>query len=440
LYSKNSSYKKRAGISRLFIRRLTAITLLALTCLLPISSCSKPKPPHIFIIIIDAARYDLLKEYTKDNHPLMNAFHQFSTTATSYSSCFANAPYTGPSVASMLTGLYPETHSVRKPGSQASENTPFLQKKLASAGYHTTIITGNAVLLRHHLVQSFAQTAFIRPLSNNNTFRQSSYQDIQQAQSVIQNLDFNRPQFVYIHLLPPHEPYNPPQPWNQHPVKGPNQRYNNYLRNAAYADHLTGQLLNQLKILQQFDDALVILGSDHGEAFGEHGHQGHITNVYNETIHVPLLLKLPRQTIPQTIATPCSLMDISPTILNHLNLPPNPTIQARPLPFSQSRKIVKSRPIYSRAVGDTLHAALIDFPLKYIHTNGTHQLYNLQTDPQETTNIADSQLNATNRLKKALLHQHKQNLQLRTRLRITPTEKRIELPQMMKELKTLGYL
>ena len=414
--------------------------MLTLVLILLTNSCvTNQPPPHIFIIMIDAARYDLMSQ-TLDNRPLMKSLHQFSTTASNYTYCLANAPYTGPSVATILSGLYPETHSVRKPGSQASDNTPFLHKRLAAAGYHTTIITGNAVLLRHHLIQSFADSTFIRPLGQENSFAQSSRQNIDQAKSVIQQLDFNRPQFVYVHLLPPHEPYNPPVPWDQLPVSAPNKRFAAYLRNAAYGDHLTGQLLEQIKNIQQFDNALIIVGSDHGEAIGEHGHQGHITTVYNETLHVPLMIKLPHQTAPKTITTPCGLIDITPTILEYLNLPLDPTIQGRSLPTNQKNKTRQSIPIYSRAVGEPIHAALVDFPFKYIHNNGKNELYNLDSDPNETNNVALSNPSDTKRLQTSLFSRIKQNLQLRTRLRITPTEKRLDLPELMKELKTLGYL
>ncbi len=403
------------------------------------TSCAGKKSPHIFIIMIDAARYDLL-EQSIDQNPLMKSIHQFAQTSIHYSYCVASAPYTGPSVVSMLTGLYPETHSVRKPGSQASKQTPFIQKKLSDKGYQSTIITGNAVLLRHRLLQGFNHTAFIRPLNSDNQFAQSTYQNIEQAQSVLQNLDYRHPQFVYIHLLPPHEPYLPPKPWSESVVEGSDDRYEAYLRNAAYADYLIGELLARIKKLGLFDDAVIIVGSDHGEAFGEHGHYGHITTVYNEMIRVPLFLKLPNQTAPNIIDTPCGLIDICPTILKHLNIPPDQTIQGRPLPSKES-SITQPKPqLYCRAIGSIVNASLIEFPLKYIHTNGKDELYHLQTDPAETQNLAISLPEETARLKKALFDQLKQNLKLRTQLRITPSERQLEFPELMKELETLGYL
>ena len=124
-----------------------------------------------------------------------------------------------------------------------------------------------------------------------------------------------KPFFLFFHLYEPHTPYEPPEPFAS--------RYRNpYDGEIAAADQVVGDLVAELKRLGVYDQAIVVLLSDHGEGLGDHGEEQHSIFVYREDLQVPLLLKLPgsRQG-GGTIHGVAQLVDVAPTLLSLVGLP-----------------------------------------------------------------------------------------------------------------------
>jgi predicted Zn-dependent protease len=125
------------------------------------------------------------------------------------------------------------------------------------------------------------------------------------------------PFFLWVHLYDPHDPYSPPEPYQTRYQAEP------YDGEIAYTDSVVGRLITGLRTRGLFDSALIAVMADHGEAFGEHGENHHGIFLYDETIHVPLLFKLPGQHSSRKVKTGVGLVDVAPTILQaaHLQVP-----------------------------------------------------------------------------------------------------------------------
>ena len=112
--------------------------------------------------------------------------------------------------------------------------------------------------------------------------------------------------FLFVHLYEPHKPYAPPARFAQ---------YAPYDGEIAYADELVGRLLDRLRRRKLFDRATIVLLADHGEGLGDHGEQEHGMFLYDETMHVPLIVKLPGQHRGRRVAAPVQHIDVAPTLL-----------------------------------------------------------------------------------------------------------------------------
>jgi len=162
-------------------------------------------------------------------------------------------------------------------------------------------------------------------------------------------LDDERPTFALIHLWPPHAPYEPPAPfagsrsaWYSGDLDPTDVTLDGfeqlvpedqkdvlrrlaiarYEENVQYADHLVGRLVELLKQNGRYDDAMIVVLSDHGEAFYEHGKFLHASHAFEEFLLVPLVVKWPRgpTAFESMVDAPISLLDVAPTIIDGLGI------------------------------------------------------------------------------------------------------------------------
>jgi arylsulfatase A-like enzyme/Flp pilus assembly protein TadD len=200
-----------------------------------------------------------------------------------------------------------------------------------------------------------------------------------------------RPFFLWLHLYDPHNPYDPPEPYNT--------EYKGHLYDGeiAYADHELGKLIAWLKQSKLYDSSLIVALSDHGESLGEHGEDEHGFFLYNATVHVPLIVKLPagsgnqpgrRREPVETTAVASSLLQLA-----GLKDPIERQFQAKGLfgGDAGSRDPAYSETFYpfSSFGWSPLHA-LESEHFHYIDSPQP-ELYDLETDPRETRNIAAQQ-------------------------------------------------
>ncbi|HVT61417.1 MAG TPA: sulfatase-like hydrolase/transferase [Thermoanaerobaculia bacterium] len=359
---------------------------------------SVPPGTPVVLISIDTLRADHLPAYGYSGvaTPAIDALRR---DAILYERAYTHTPLTLPSHTALLTGLLPVETGVRDnvgyvldPERVKRHEVPFLPSILHEHGY----ATGGAVSAFVLLGKTGLGTGFdfyedsieFRSGTGLGGLRRPGSETLRLSLDWLRGAAA-RPFFFFFHIYEPHAPYQPPEPFAS--------RYRlKYDGEIATADWIVGQLLAELKRLGAYDRALVVLLSDHGEGLGDHGEDEHGVLLYNEAIHVPLLLKLPgAQLAGRSAAAPAQLTDVTPTVLGLLGLPVPPRLRgARLLGLLDPAPMIGGggRRVYSETFYPRLHfgwsdlASLVDRRYHYIDGPGP-ELYDLARDPGEKTNL-----------------------------------------------------
>jgi arylsulfatase A-like enzyme/Tfp pilus assembly protein PilF len=292
----------------------------------PISQAQAAKEPHpkpsIVLITLDTTRADRVGFLGSDRGltPVLDAIAKRGWV---FSRAYSQVPLTSASHVSLLSGTYPQFNHVNDFGAPIAADLPYLPDLLHQNGYTTAAFVASLVLdpkggLAPGIDRGFdffdADFRSKYPYENRYDTVERRAEDV--VGHVIAWLK-KRPQgpfFLWVHLYDPHAPYDPPEPFYS--------RFSDpYDAEIAYADDMLGQLFAELRSDSLFDGSLIAVASDHGEAFGEHGEIMHGVFLYDETIHVPLLIKLPGSTNHSPghaarIDTRVGLVDVAPTILD----------------------------------------------------------------------------------------------------------------------------
>jgi arylsulfatase A-like enzyme/cytochrome c-type biogenesis protein CcmH/NrfG len=357
-----------------------------------------PTGTPIVLISIDTLRSDHLPAYGYKgvDTPNIDALRRESIL---YAHAYTPTPLTLPAHTSLLTGVLPETHGIRDnvgyaldPERRRRNDPPLLTALLKSHGYATAAAISAYVLQgKSGLEESF-------DLYEDGVEFQSGrgLGQLQRAggETVARLLPWLRahaaePFFVWLHLYEPHTPYDPPPAYAAR-AKSP------YDGEIAAADAIVGDLFAELRRLDRWDGAVVVLLSDHGEGLGDHGEDEHGVLLYREAIQVPLLLKLPGAELGGSTADAAvSLVDVAPTIGELLGLP-RPAAWSRPSLLAGLSKEKISTPTTHTAYSETFYprlhfgwsdlAAAVDGRFHLVM--GPHpELYDLADDPGERRNL-----------------------------------------------------
>jgi arylsulfatase A-like enzyme len=326
-------------------RRLAVIAL----ALAAASACSKAKeddPPHVLFILVDTLRADHtgFGGYERDTTPGLDALAREGTVFEQH---FANAPWTKPSVASILTGLLPPTHGCQwgdftRVGEGRvdllAEGFTTLPEVLREAGWSTiALMTNQTITPRLGFDQGFDRFSM---LSGALAF------DRQATQAAAELLDRAQgPTFVWCHLMAPHNydtasdrersfesehrtPIEDGQPNGAmirelYDVHYREQAIDLYDETVLYTDELVTELVSS--VLARHPNTLIVFTSDHGEEFGEHGGYLHSRTLFNELLRVPLVLWGPGVPRGARVTELTHSVDLFPTLLELLELPVSPT-------------------------------------------------------------------------------------------------------------------
>ena len=297
--------------------------------------------PHsnVVLITLDTTRADRMG-FLGSNRGLTPNLDNLSRQAAIFSRAYAQVPLTTPSHATILTGTYPQFHHVNYMGDVLGTELPFLPDIFHTKGYRTAAFVGGLVLDPRKLAQGFERGFDIYDSGfHRRGTGADRYQSLERrgGEVVARALAWlskpsAKPFFLWVHLYDPHDPYDPPEPFKSRYQTQP------YDGDIAYTDFVVGKLLAALRARGLFDSALIAVMADHGEAFGEHGEKHHGIFLYDETIHVPLLIKTPRQKSNKNISARVGLVDIAPTILQAANLRISADMQGQSLlPFMNPR-------------------------------------------------------------------------------------------------------
>jgi arylsulfatase A-like enzyme len=219
-------------------------------------------------------------------------------------------------------------------------------------------------------------------------------------------------------------------------VRGIHQLYREAL---SYVDDSIGRLIARLKAEGQWEKTIFIITSDHGEEFYEHGRWGHY-QLYDESVHVPLIIRIPGLGTGKQIENQISLLDIAPTILDQAGAPiPNRMMGISLVPYLNG-KSSSSRMAYVESMWpDAYRLALRSDGYKYIfdsHTPSECQLFDLQVDPDEKFNIIEQRPREASRFEQLRL-----DLASQAAAHKQPVQKgRAVDPAITERFRALGYL
>ena len=310
-------------------RILRALAFLAIFT----ASTAWAEAPNIILVTVDTTRADRMG-FLGSKRGLTPNLDGLARQGVVFEKAFSQAPLTPVSHATIFTGTYPQFHTVTDFGHPLPALLPYLPEILQKSGYHTAAFIGSLILdPKANMAPGFDRgfDFFDAGFHAKREAGEDRYHTVERrAGDVVAHamawLEKNQkpPFFIWVHLYDPHAPYDPPSPYDK--IK---DRYDG---EVAYSDASLGKLFAYLRRRGLYDRALITVMSDHGESLGAHGEKMHGIFLYDETIHVPLLFKLPGSLLAgRRVTTRVRLVDVAPTVLSMLSLPLPPTFQGESL-------------------------------------------------------------------------------------------------------------
>lgn len=331
---------------------------------------------NAIIILLDAACADHFTSsgYSRNTTPNIA---KFQANSVLFTEAYSAAASTKPSVASLFTAQFPDTHGALALPSRLGPEGATLAECLRGAGYTTAAFSASPSLSASFgynrgfgYFREIFREAGLEPATAHR--RSTGALPVDGALVVGAVVDWVRAHkserfFAYIHFREPHYPYIVPPSFRApflDPKTGRRPQKILYDASLAYVDSLVGKLLADLDAQGLLDRSVVVLLADHGEAFGEHGRVGHSSTPYIEMTHVPLTIHLPSRcgVVPQRRPEIFCLTDLMPTLLDLLRIAPPKTMQGRTrLVLLAGEK--ESAPAFavSRALGEDHTGGKIDY-------------------------------------------------------------------------------
>ncbi len=370
------------------------------------SGASKPQPASVILITLDTTRADRMG-FLGSTRGLTPSLDALARQSVVFTHAYSQVPLTTASHATILTGTYPQFHQVNDFGVPLAEDLPYAPYIFRGNGYHTAAFVGSLVLDP----ETRSAPGFERGFDtydagfHRRRLGEDRYQAIERRAGEVVGRALTwlsahpkGPLFLWIHLYDAHDPYDPPEPYKSRYSATP------YDGEIAYVDAAVGKLLAQLRTRGLYDGSLIAVMADHGEALGDHGETTHGIFLYDETIHVPLLFKLPRQrSAGARVNSPAGLVDVLPTILESVGIPVPREVQGESLLSLLQPSAAHDRPEYAES--DYPHRTFGWSSLrslragKYLFIEAPHkELYEPSSDPQEQRNLADTSAAVTGTL------------------------------------------
>ncbi len=389
---------------------------------------------NVILIVIDALRADHLGcyGYKRDTSPNID---KFAKEGAIFTQAISQGSYTPPSLFSILTSTYPNTHKVYTFGVSSNKKIKTLPEILKTKGYYLGLISARSGLAEFNFPKLEEEFHAVHTASRKHTIKADKV-----TENAIEWLKLNKNKrfFLWLYYLDPHAPYRPPAPYdklyandkfikenNKHipiadesreeglsdeykvipritAVKGItdiNYYISQYDGEISFMDNQIGAVLTELKRLDLYDNTLIVITSDHGESMGERNfYFVHGVNLYDELLKVPLIIS-GRNVIPRgkIINSQVRLIDIMPTILDIVNIQSNNIMQGISLlPLIREKDVPKLDSFSEVYFKDRRHLKGIRTDKwKFIEvynviTNKySYELYDLENDPRELNNLVE---------------------------------------------------
>ena len=419
---------------------------------------------NLIIVVLDAARADHFGAYGYQRDTTPNADALFADSIV-FEEAYCLAPNTKASVASLFTAQFPDTHGVVGMFVALSPEVPTLAEVLKENGFRTVCFSANPFLsLEFGFERGFDEfhEIFRQVNLKANELGQVPAELLGQAATSWFQEHGEERFFAYLHFLEPHNPYAPPEPFADR-YRGDTRHETliaAYDGNLAYVDTVVGEVLSALERLGLVENSVIVLMSDHGEAFGEHGRFYHADTVYQETARVPLAVRLPSAcgAKPESRSEIIPIVDLMPTMLDLLGVAFPASMQGRNrLGLLAGEE--EAEPFYavSRSRGRDGTGG-VERPEEVVYALTTPQytlmlgnkgkrveLYDRESDPGQRRNIASERQEVTATLRGQFEDwakmQRARPVVLRGGEVLVSEERRAEPSDRTKEhLKALGYL
>ncbi|MDB4433184.1 sulfatase [bacterium] len=380
-----------------------------------------PPRPNVLLYVIDTLRADGLGYH---GDPLASTPHidAFAREGLVFERAYAPSSWTRASMASLLTGSHPSRHGAEDRSDHLTAELSTLSERLRDAGYATAFITTNPnvgsffgfdrgfdQMIELYARKDEGRVHFSETITKSNLATDRAIEWLKRAP---------RPFLLVILTIDPHTPYAPPISVFKAAAAAlprgvtltPRDRLLLLYRSEiSLNDHSFGRLIGYLRRTEVLDDTVVVLTSDHGEEFFEHGEFQHGKTLYEEVLHVPIAIRYPRSSrvaAGTRIDRPVRTVDIAPTVLDLAGMSPLPRADGTSLLGAPEGA---AEPVYSSLDLDGVRLeAVIDYPWKLIvdGESGAQSLYNLAEDPGESESATGGRggeyLAAESRLRSAL--------------------------------------
>ena len=361
--------------------------------------------PNVIVVTLDTTRADRMG-FLGSKRGLTPNLDAFANQSAVFTCAYSQAPLTPVSHATIFTGTYPQFHQVLDFPMPLARDLPFAPDILHAHGYHTAAFVGSLALDPAGGAPGFDRgfDTYDADFHPRDFHEQDRYKTVERRGGEVVahalawlNGHSQGPFFMWVHLYDPHDPYDPPEPYKTRYAKEP------YDGEIAYMDSVVGKLFDELKARGLYDGALIAVMADHGESLGAHGEDTHGVFLYDETIHVPLVIKLPHEgEAGERIENRVELVDVLPTLLQEVGVAVPAEVQGKSLlglikaggtGNAEDAGVWHDRPAYAEsdypylAYGWSALQALRTGKYLYVQAP-TRELYDQTADPNAEHNLA----------------------------------------------------
>jgi arylsulfatase A-like enzyme len=397
---------------------------------------ARSSPPNVLLVVIDTLRADHLGSYgyPRPTSPNLDAL---AARGVRFAQAHSTTSWTAPSVTSILTGLYPAVHGVEKSVSVLGHAVPTMGEAFHKVGYVTAALSSNPLFVspRVGLARGFDTFEVLEgpPVAPEKAVDMipvdpgfQSFVEVAKADRVtdaaLHWLDEphrgDRPWFLYLHYIDPHADYFPPPEFAARFGVQPGAKYSGvdqrpllrtfrapesaddlatlvglYDGEIAFTDAHVGRLLEAIEA--RWQNTLIVVTADHGEEFGDHGRLLHTMTLFEEQLHVPLIIAGAGVPHSQVVDVPFSLVGLWATIADLARIAPPPAATGRSFAAAALGGKVGAEPLFadlddvSPGIPHVHRHALIDDPWKAIvAADGASILFNLAGDAREHADLA----------------------------------------------------
>jgi choline-sulfatase len=395
---------------------------------------AQPDPPevrNVIVLLVDTLRASKLRPYDEGSRVEAPVFERLAEEGVLFEEAQSPENWTKPSCASVLTGLTPATHGAKTSEARLPDGAELLSEALDDAGFATgSFIANGYVSDRFGFDQGWDHYQnFIRngeSTEAENVFRTA-------GDWIERNRD--RRFFAYVQTIDPHVPYDPPgedlAPYDSggdrgrvEPRRTPElledakQRRVRFTEGEAahlealhdgeisYHDRMLGQFLERLERMGVLEDTLIVITSDHGEEFRDHGSWGHGHSIFQELLHVPLLFHWPRGFEARRVPYPVSTMNVAQTVLDLTGVEGMARAEGRSLLPDLLGRLPEGPQVAFSDFQDIRRVVRTGRYKLVVRANLTSVLFDLEADPGELEELAVNDRPIAGRHARILLGQY----------------------------------